>query len=100
MTKTVTIESAPPRTAIEAVAFAKEKCAINPTDLSLHTTDGLQNNTKAIWKAINALAMFVDGVALPVTHQIEVPDHYEVDKATGELRPVAPADPKALAVAA
>lgn len=100
MTKTVTIQSAPPRTAIEAVAFAKEKCTINPTDLSLHTTDGLQNNTKAIWKAINALAMFVDGVAIPVTHQIEVPDHYEVDGKTGELRPVVPVDPAPQVVAA
>lgn len=100
MSKTVTVKTAPARTAIEAVAFAKEKYTRHPDDLSLTTTEGLQNNTKAIWAAINAVAMFVDGVALPVTHQIEVPDHYEVDKETGELRPVAVPDQERQVVAA
>lgn len=98
MSKTVTVETAPARTAIEAVAFAKEK--FTHEEMELTSTGGLQNNTRAMWRAIEALAMFVDGASPTVTHQIVVPDHYEVDKETGELHPVAVRDPKELVVAA
>lgn len=92
MSKTVTVQTAPARTAIEAVAFAKEK--FSRDEMELTSTGGIQNNLKAVWKAIDALAMFVDGVPQPVTHQIVVPSNYEVDKETGELRPVAAPDPE------
>lgn len=98
MSKTVTVQTAPARTAIEAVAFSKEKYAREELDLT--STAGLQNNAKAIWAAIEALAMFVDGVAPPIKHQIVVPDHYDVDKETGELRPAADRDPERQVVAA
>jgi hypothetical protein len=98
MSKTVTVETAPARTAIEAVAFSKEK--FDRSELELTSTGGLQNNTRAIWRAIEALAMFVDGASPTVTHQIVVPDHYEVDAKTGELRPAVVEDQERQVVAA
>ncbi len=98
MSKTVTVETAPARSAVEAVAFSKEK--FTREEMELTSTAGIQNNLKAVWRAIDALAMFVDGESPTIKRQIVVPDHYEVDKETGELRPVAARDPEAQVVAA
>lgn len=99
MSKTITIETPPPRNAMEAVHFAIDK--FRKEELDLTSTAGITNNTKAIWKAIDALAMYVDGVANPITHQIVVPDGYvSPDGAPVESRPVVARDPSSQVVVA
>lgn len=96
MSKTIIVETPAPRNAIEAVQFSMQKF----DGLDVTSTAGIQNNTKALWAAINALAMFVDGEARPIQHAIRVPDHYEPPTAPDESRPVAVRDPEPRVVAA
>lgn len=72
MSKTIVVETPAPRNALEAVHFALEKFPTEDRDMT--STPGLQNNVKALWAAINALALFVDGEAQPIKHRIVVPD--------------------------
>lgn len=106
MSKTIIVETPAPRNAIEAVQFSMQRF----DGLDVTSTAGLQNNTKALWAAINALAMYVDGESRPLQHAIKVPDHYvapdvkpahsEADRVIDESRPAVVRDPSGQVVAA
>lgn len=98
MSKTIVVETPAPRNPLEAVNFAVEP--FTRDDLELTSTGGIQNNTKALWAAIRALAVYVDGESEPTQHTITVPDHYVADTLPAESRPAVVPDPERQVVAA
>lgn len=91
MSKTIVVETPAPENALQAVHFALDKFPTDERDLT--STLGLQNNVKAMWAAINALALFIDGEAQPIQHTITVPDHYTAPKSNAESPPAVDPDP-------